>query len=65
MSHTSVGMFLGAILAAISLAWGIQGFLLGVLFIVIGAILGRAASGKLDLRGVGQALIGRSSTDSD
>ena len=65
MSHTSVGMFLGVILAAISLHWGIGGFLLGVLFIVIGAVLGRAASGKLDLRGVGQALIGRSSTDSD
>ena len=65
MSHTSVGMFLGAILTAISLEWGIKGFLLGVLFIAVGAVLGRAASGKLDLRGVGQALIGRSSTDSD
>lgn len=65
MSNTSIGMFLGAILAAFAVWSGFWGFLLAVLFILIGAVLGRTAEGKLDLRGVGEALIGKHGTSSD
>lgn len=63
--HTIAGIFAGAFLAFIALQFGILGFLLAALFMGIGAILGRAATGKLDLKGVGEALIGKSKTTSD
>lgn len=65
MSETTTGIFIGAILAAFAIAWGFWAFILAALFMAIGAILGRAATGKLDLRGVGEALIGKHTTTSD
>lgn len=65
MSKTTTGMLLGAILAFFAVQWGFWAFLLAILFIAIGAILGRTADGKLDLRGVGEALIGKHSTTSN
>lgn len=62
---TTVGIFIGAVLAFFALQYSIGGFLLAALFMAIGAVLGRAATGKLDLRGVGEALIGKHSTTSD
>lgn len=58
-------MLLGAILAFFAVRWGFWALLLAVVFIAIGAVLGRAAEGKLDLRGVGQALVGKHGTTSD
>lgn len=63
--QTITGIFCGAFLAFIVLQYGFGPFLLAALFMAIGAILGRAASGKLDLKGVGEALIGKHTTTSD
>lgn len=62
---TTTGIAIGAFLAFIALQFGFGGFILAIIFMVVGAILGRAATGKLDLRGVGEALIGKSTTTSD
>lgn len=59
MSSTVTGIAVGAVLAAAALAWGFWGFILMMIFIAVGAILGRAAEGKLDLRGVIDALTGK------
>lgn len=52
-------------MAFVALEHGFFGFIVAILFMAIGAILGRAATGKLDLKGVGEALIGKHSTSSD
>jgi predicted PurR-regulated permease PerM len=43
-------------------AFGFWGFLIAALFMAIGALLGRAWEGKLDLRSVFDALTGRRSS---
>jgi hypothetical protein len=43
-------------------AFGFWGFLITALFMAIGAFLGRAAEGKLDLRTVLDAIAGRRSS---
>lgn len=63
--YTIAGIFCGAFLAFVALEHGFFGFIVAILFMAIGAILGRAATGKLDLKGVGEALIGKHSTSSD
>ncbi|MCW1250215.1 DUF2273 domain-containing protein [Acaricomes phytoseiuli] len=62
MSSTVTGIAIGTALAATALAFGFWGFLLMVIFMAIGAILGRTAEGKLDLRGVFDALTGKRSS---
>lgn len=62
---TTIGIAIGAFLAFIALEYGFGGFILAVVFMAVGAVLGRAATGKLDLRGVGEALIGKHTTTSD
>ena len=62
MSLTVVGMAVGAFVAFMSFQFGAWGFLGSLLFMGIGALLGRAAEGKLDLRGVLDALTGRRSS---
>lgn len=63
--YTVTGIACGAFLAFMAAQFGFFGFLLAALFMFIGAILGRAATGKLDLKGVGEALIGKHTTTSD
>ncbi|ABY22219.1 hypothetical membrane protein [Renibacterium salmoninarum ATCC 33209] len=58
MSSTVTGIAVGAFLAA-ALAWGFWGFILMLIFMAFGAILGRAAEGKLDFLGVIDALTGK------
>jgi uncharacterized membrane protein len=53
---------MGAFVAFMSLQFGLWGFLVSLLFMAIGALLGRAAEGKLDLRGVFDAITGRRSS---
>lgn len=65
MSETKTGILIGAILAAFAYAWGFGAMIVALLFMAIGAVLGRAATGKLDLRGVFDALLGKSKTTSD
>ncbi|MGP0222322.1 DUF2273 domain-containing protein [Paenarthrobacter sp. NCHU4564] len=62
MSMTVVGIVIGAFVAFMSLQFGLWGFLVALLFMGIGALLGRAADGKLDLRSVLDALTGRRSS---
>lgn len=62
MNLTLAGAAMGAFVAFMSLQFGLWGFLVALLFMAIGALLGRAAEGKLDLRGVLDALIGRRSS---
>ncbi len=59
MSATATGALIGAILAAAALLFGFWGFLLVALFMAIGAVIGRIASGKLDVRGLADVLTGR------
>jgi len=62
MSMTVVGIAIGAFVAFMSLSFGLWGFLISLLFMGIGALLGRAAEGKLDLRSVLDAITGRRSS---
>ncbi|MFJ5862315.1 hypothetical protein ACIQCM_12920 [Pseudarthrobacter sp. NPDC092439] len=62
MNLTIAGAAIGAFVAFMSLEFGLWGFLVSLLFMAIGALLGRAAEGKLDLRGVVDAIIGRRSS---
>lgn len=59
MSATVTGALVGAILAASALVFGFWGFLLVALFMAIGAVVGRIASGQLDVRAVTDAFTGR------
>ncbi|MBT2514860.1 DUF2273 domain-containing protein [Arthrobacter sp. ISL-30] len=62
MNLTVVGIAIGAFVAFMSFQFGWWGFLGSLLFMAIGALLGRAADGKLDLRRVLDALAGRRSS---
>lgn len=62
MSPTLCGTGIAAFLAVMLMAFGWTGFLVAALFMAIGALVGRAMSGKLDWRGVADALGGRRSS---
>ena len=62
MSLTVVGIAMGAFVAFMSFQFGVWGFLGALFFMAIGALLGRAVEGKLDLRSVFDALTGRRSS---
>ncbi|RKR15539.1 hypothetical protein [Arthrobacter oryzae] len=62
MSPTLAGLAIGAVLAGAALAFGFWGFLLTALMMGAGAVLGRAAEGRLDLGGVLDALRGKRSS---
>ncbi|MFJ6456361.1 hypothetical protein [Paenarthrobacter sp. NPDC091669] len=62
MNPTIAGTAIGAVLALAGLAFGFRGLLLTALFMGVGAVLGRSAEGKLDLRGVLDALRGKRSS---
>ncbi|MGJ3191935.1 DUF2273 domain-containing protein [Paenarthrobacter nitroguajacolicus] len=62
MNPTVTGLAIGAVLALAALAFGFWGLLLTALFMGVGAVLGRSAEGKLDLRGVLDALRGKRSS---
>ena len=62
MTPVVAGTAAGAVLAAAALAFGFWGLLLTAIFMAIGAVLGRAAEGQLDLGAVLDALRGRRSS---
>lgn len=62
MSPTVAGIAIGATLAISALVFGFWGFLLVVVFMIIGAIIGRSAEGRLDIGGVMDALRGKRSS---
>lgn len=59
MSPTVSGAVIGAILAVSWILFGFWWFLFVALFMGIGALAGRFASGKLDVRGLANAVSGR------
>jgi uncharacterized membrane protein len=59
MSGTVTGMFCGAILAFAILLFGFWGFLLVLLLMAVGALVGRLVSGQIDIRGLANAFRGR------
>lgn len=62
MKPTVLGIGIGAFLAYMAFAFGFWGFLIAAIFMAIGALLGRASEGKLDLRSVFDAITGRRSS---
>ncbi|OMH23343.1 hypothetical protein BKD30_13485 [Tersicoccus phoenicis] len=62
MSPTVTGLAVGATLAIVVLAWGFWGFLLTAVFMLVGAVAGRVAEGRLDLRAVADSLRGKRSS---
>ncbi|MFK0007672.1 hypothetical protein ACIQTZ_11510 [Paenarthrobacter sp. NPDC090520] len=58
MSPTVTGLAAGAVLAVVALSFG----LVTALFMAVGAAVGRAAEGRLDLAGVLDALRGKRSS---
>ncbi|MBW4093942.1 MAG: hypothetical protein HIU81_00260 [Acidobacteria bacterium] len=62
MNLTVVGLGVGAFLAFMAFQFGFWGFLIAVIFMLVGAAVGRALEGKLDPRGVIDALTGRRSS---
>ncbi|WP_053387857.1 DUF2273 domain-containing protein [Leucobacter japonicus] len=59
MSATASGALIGAALAFAALAFGFWGFLLVAVCTAIGALIGRIASGQIDVRAVIGAFSGR------
>lgn len=62
MSHTVLGMAIGAILALTWIGFGFWACVFVAVAIAIGAGVGRVIDGKLNLRSVGDALRGRRSS---
>ncbi|GAA1336693.1 DUF2273 domain-containing protein [Arthrobacter roseus] len=62
MNYTVFGIIIGAILAFSALLFDFWGFLLMAVFMLVGALLGRAADGKLDWRSLRDGLSGRRSS---
>ena len=59
MTPTTAGALIGAILAVSILVFGFWGFVLVAALMAVGALLGRIVSGKLDIRGLADAITGR------
>jgi uncharacterized membrane protein len=62
LTPTVVGMAAGAVLAFAALIFGFWGFLLTLVLVLGGAVVGRIIEGRLDVRGVVDALAGRRSS---
>lgn len=62
MNLTVVGIAIGAFVAYMSFQFGAWGFIGSLIFMAIGATLGRVVEGKVDLRRVWDALNGRRSS---
>ncbi|MFD2758742.1 DUF2273 domain-containing protein [Gulosibacter faecalis] len=59
MSPTLTGALVGTVLAFAALMFGFWGFLLVAVFMGLGALVGRVASGQLDLRALVGVFSGR------
>lgn len=61
-NHTVTGIFVGATLALTWIILGFWAFLFVLVAMVIGALVARVLDGKLDVRGVVDALRGKRSS---
>ena len=59
MSASVTGIAVGAVLAFAILVFGFWGFLLVAVFMAVGLLVGRFLDGKLDSRGLANALSGK------
>ncbi|WEO76373.1 DUF2273 domain-containing protein [Cryobacterium sp. SO2] len=59
MNATVTGLAVGAVLAFAALTFGFWGFLLVAVFMAVGLLVGRIVEGKLDVRGLANALSGK------
>lgn len=62
MNPTVIGLAVAAVLGWAALSYGFGGFLLMAVFLAVGALLGRLADGRLDVRRIRDALTGRRSS---
>ncbi|KGJ81737.1 membrane protein [Cryobacterium roopkundense] len=62
MSHTTIGIAVGAILALTAVMLGFWAFLLVAVAMGVGAVVARVLDGDLDLRRVADAFRGRRSS---
>jgi uncharacterized membrane protein len=62
VTPSTTGIVVGAILALTAVAFGFWAMILVAVFIAVGFGIGRVVEGKLDLRGVADALRGRRSS---
>lgn len=62
MTPTTTGMVVGAVLALTAVAFGFWAMILVAVFVAVGYGVGRVVEGKLDLRGLTDALRGRRSS---
>lgn len=62
MSATTTGIAVGAVLGVVAVAFGFWAFVLVAVFIAVGALIGRIASGKIDVSSLVDAIRGRRSS---
>ncbi|WP_407666067.1 DUF2273 domain-containing protein [Microcella daejeonensis] len=62
LSPSVIGLLIGAALGVVAVAFGFWAMVLVALLAAIGYGIGRAIEGKLDVRGVADALRGRRSS---
>jgi uncharacterized membrane protein len=62
LTPITTGALFGLILALSALIFGFGGFVLVALFMAIGAVVARVASGELDFRNIINAFTGRSTS---
>lgn len=62
MSTTITGVAIGAVLGIVAVAFGFWAFILVAVFMAIGALVGRALSGKLDVASLVDVIRGRRSS---
>jgi uncharacterized membrane protein len=62
VSTTITGVAIGAVLGIVAVAFGFWAFVLVAVFMAIGALVGRALSGKLDVASLVDVIRGRRSS---
>jgi uncharacterized membrane protein len=62
MNPTLLGLAVAAVLGWAALSHGFGGFILMAIFLAIGALVGGIMDGRIDIRGVRDALTGRRSS---
>jgi len=62
LSNTLVGALIGAILAVVALQFGFWGFVLVIVFGLIGALVAAITTGKIDRGALTDVLTGRRSS---
>jgi uncharacterized membrane protein len=62
VTATSTGIVVGAVLGVVAVAFGFWAFILVAVFMALGALIGRIATGKLDVSSLVDVIRGRRSS---